>query len=100
MSAALPGRAARLRPDITGPKLLPLIVFFVLALAFPFLPFGDRREFLLQIGYVSAPLRVCAVYTPGTVVFQVSKSAGLPAPVVGRKPSTMMLRASGTEVPW
>lgn len=61
MSAALPGRAARLRPDITGPKLLPLIVFFVLALAFPFLPFGDRREFLLQIGYFTLVAGILAL---------------------------------------
>ncbi|WP_309571928.1 branched-chain amino acid ABC transporter permease [Deinococcus sp.] len=61
MSAALPGRAARLRPDITFPKLLPLLVFFVLALAFPFLPFGDRREYLLQIGYFTVVAGILAL---------------------------------------
>ncbi|ADV68173.1 branched-chain amino acid ABC transporter permease [Deinococcus maricopensis] len=32
-------------------SLGPLAAFFALALAFPFLPLGDRTEYLLQIGY-------------------------------------------------
>ncbi|WP_084473687.1 branched-chain amino acid ABC transporter permease [Deinococcus ficus] len=50
LPAAPVTRSAR-TPDFTFGKLLPLLIFFAVALIFPFLPFGDRREFLLQIGF-------------------------------------------------
>ena len=51
-------------------------------------------------GYCNAQLKVCAVYKPGTAIIQVPQSASLPAPFVGRNPSIIMLRASGSAVPW
>ncbi|GAA5500319.1 hypothetical protein Dxin01_00039 [Deinococcus xinjiangensis] len=49
---ALPRQSAVKRtPDFSFGKLLPLLIFFLIALIFPLLPLGDKREFLLQIGF-------------------------------------------------
>lgn len=49
------------RPDFTLGKLWPLGLFFLLALLFPFLPLGDRREFLLQIGFFTLVAGILAL---------------------------------------
>ncbi len=54
-------RHAARRPDFTGVALVPLAIFFVIALAFPFLPLGDRREFLLQIGFFTLVAGIMAL---------------------------------------
>lgn len=58
---AVPSRTVVRQPDFTPAKLLPLLVFFVIAVAFPFLPFGDKREYLLQIGYFTLVAGVLAL---------------------------------------
>lgn len=61
MSAVTPPRAAVRHADFTPAKLLPLVVFFVLALLFPFLPLGDQREYLLQIGFFTLVAGILAL---------------------------------------
>ena len=56
-----PSRAAVRTPDFTPGKLLPIALFLVLALAFPFLPLGDKREFLLQIGFFTLVAGIMAL---------------------------------------
>lgn len=56
-----PSRAAVRTADFTPGKLLPIALFFVLALAFPFLPLGDKREFLLQIGFFTLVAGIMAL---------------------------------------
>ncbi|GGL83700.1 branched-chain amino acid ABC transporter permease [Deinococcus aerolatus] len=54
-------RQAARKPDITGMALIPLAIFFVVALAFPFLPLGDRSAFLLQIGFFTLVAGIMAL---------------------------------------
>ncbi|RJF69129.1 branched-chain amino acid ABC transporter permease [Deinococcus cavernae] len=58
---AAPARPVVRTPDFTPGKLLPLALFFLLAVAFPFLPLGDKREFLLQIGFFTLVAGVMAL---------------------------------------
>ncbi|PNY82168.1 branched-chain amino acid ABC transporter permease [Deinococcus koreensis] len=53
--------ASRRAAEFRWTKLLPLALFFALALAFPFLPLGDRREFLLQIGFFTLVAGILAL---------------------------------------
>ncbi|MEW6422427.1 MAG: branched-chain amino acid ABC transporter permease, partial [Deinococcota bacterium] len=46
-----PARTVTRRPDFTARALLPLGLFFLVALVFPFLPLGTRAEYLLQIAF-------------------------------------------------
>ncbi|WP_241191464.1 branched-chain amino acid ABC transporter permease [Deinococcus psychrotolerans] len=46
---------------MTGIALVPLAIFFVLALAFPFLPLGDRGAYLLQIGFFTLVAGIMAL---------------------------------------
>ncbi|ACO46433.1 branched-chain amino acid ABC transporter permease [Deinococcus deserti] len=55
------GRTMTRRPDFTLFKLWPLAAFFALALIFPFLPLGDKREFLLQIGFFTLVAGIMAL---------------------------------------
>lgn len=56
------GSVAGKRGSDIGPMhFIPLAIFFVLALAFPFLPLGDRREFLLQIGFFTLVAGIMAL---------------------------------------
>lgn len=55
-----PRRAAR-TPDFTWVKLAPLLLYVLVALVFPFLPLGDRREFLLQIGFFTLVAGIMAL---------------------------------------
>lgn len=55
------GRAMVRRPDFTARSLLPLGLFFGLALVFPFLPLGDRAEYLLQIAFFTLVAGVLAL---------------------------------------
>lgn len=57
--STLPRQAKRTRVSIRG--LVPLGVFFALALVFPFLPFGDRAEFLLQIAFFTVVAAILAL---------------------------------------
>ncbi|GBF08031.1 inner-membrane translocator [Deinococcus aerius] len=54
-------RPIRRRPDFTGRALVPLGLFFLLALVFPFLPFGARAEYLLQIGFFTVVAGILAL---------------------------------------
>jgi branched-chain amino acid transport system permease protein len=56
-----PARAMTRRPDFTARALLPLGLFFGLALAFPFLPLGTRSEYLLQIAFFTLVAGVLAL---------------------------------------
>lgn len=56
-----PSRSVVRTPDFTFGKLLPLVIFFILAMAFPFLPLGDKREFLLQIGFFTLVAGIMAL---------------------------------------
>ncbi|PYE51807.1 branched-chain amino acid ABC transporter permease [Deinococcus yavapaiensis] len=58
--STLPGKPRR-SPWASARGLVPLGVFFVLALVFPFLPFGDRAEFLLQIAYFTMVAAILAL---------------------------------------
>lgn len=49
------------KPTFAWRALLALGIFFALALAFPFLPLGDRREFLLQIGFFTLVAGIMAL---------------------------------------
>lgn len=51
----------RRRPDFTGRALVPLALFFGLALIFPFLPLGARAEYLLQIAFFTLVAGVLAL---------------------------------------
>ncbi|WP_104990239.1 branched-chain amino acid ABC transporter permease [Deinococcus sp. NW-56] len=62
MSQALDrGRAVVRRPDVPLRSLLPLGLFFLLALVFPFLPLGERAEYLLQIAFFTLVAGVLAL---------------------------------------
>ncbi|MPY65306.1 branched-chain amino acid ABC transporter permease [Deinococcus sp. SDU3-2] len=55
------GRAVVRRPDVPLRSLLPLALFFLLALVFPFLPLGERAEYLLQIAFFTLVAGVLAL---------------------------------------
>lgn len=59
MKTATPGLTRR--PDFTLARALPLIIYLLLALAFPFLPLGERREYLLQIGFFTLVAGIMAL---------------------------------------
>lgn len=61
MSAVTVSRKAVRHADFSWGKLLPLLIFFALALAFPFFPLGDKREFLLQIGFFTLVAGIMAL---------------------------------------
>ncbi|MFB9993771.1 branched-chain amino acid ABC transporter permease [Deinococcus oregonensis] len=61
MSAVSARPAPARRPTFAWRALLALGIFFVLALVFPFLPLGDRREFLLQIGFFTLVAGIMAL---------------------------------------
>ncbi|WP_245576215.1 branched-chain amino acid ABC transporter permease [Deinococcus murrayi] len=54
-------RAVVRRPDVPLRSLLPLGLFFLLALAFPFLPLGERAEYLMQIAFFTLVAGVLAL---------------------------------------
>ncbi|WP_216318435.1 branched-chain amino acid ABC transporter permease [Deinococcus aestuarii] len=54
-------RTVSRRPDFTGRAFVPLALFFLLALAFPFLPLGARAEYLLQIAFFTVVAGVLAL---------------------------------------
>lgn len=56
-----PARTVAHRPDFTARALLPLGLFFLLALVFPFLPLGARAEYLLQIAFFTLVAGVLAL---------------------------------------
>ncbi|MCP2013906.1 branched-chain amino acid transport system permease protein [Deinococcus sp. HSC-46F16] len=62
MSRAMDGgRAVVRRPDVPLRALVPLGLFFLLALVFPFLPLGERAEYLLQIAFFTLVAGVLAL---------------------------------------
>ncbi|WP_240730755.1 branched-chain amino acid ABC transporter permease [Deinococcus sp. S9] len=56
-----PARTVARRPEFTARALLPLGLFFLLALVFPFLPLGARAEYLLQIAFFTLVAGVLAL---------------------------------------
>ncbi|WP_177183153.1 branched-chain amino acid ABC transporter permease [Deinococcus reticulitermitis] len=61
MTARPAGAAPRRAPEFQAAYFIPLAIFFLLALAFPFLPLGDRRDFLLQIGFFTLVASIMAL---------------------------------------
>ncbi|MDB5046024.1 MAG: putative branched-chain amino acid transporter, permease component [Deinococcus sp.] len=61
MNAVSARTALARRPTFVWRALLALGLFFAAALVFPFLPLGDHREFLLQIGFFTLVAGIMAL---------------------------------------